>query len=237
MPVEYYTKATVTATTVGTVVGDAASNDSFTQGRDQSLLRINWKRILQAPDSAAIVPLSFDSSELASLLFKVYLTLLPHETLASMMLNGNKPFNVPHYHRGSFVKLLQLVRSRVSDDWDRVIRLLVDLIEQDKTLITGKNYIQELYLYLHLSGLLHVNTLQKSPGIIPIIGSKWKHLPPFVCITLKVPRSKLKIFTDPPSGQLEIHTFNGSLLDSAGQWQNHYGALHFSFGTATSKGH
>lgn len=236
MPVEYYTKTTVTVTTTKTP-GKAGSSDSFTQDRDRSLLRINWKRILQAPDSAAIVSLSFHPSELASLLFKIYLTLLPHETLASMRPNGSRSSKVPYYHRGSYIKLLQLVGSRVSDDWGSVVDLLLGLIEQDKTLITGINYIQELYLYLHLSGLHSVSTLQKSPGAFPILSSKWKHLPPVVCVTLKVPRSKLKIFTDPPPSHLGIHTFNASLLDSAGKWQNHYGVLQFSFGTVTPRGH
>jgi hypothetical protein len=203
IPVEYITKATVTSSTEETMLSAVTNGRN---GKDQMLIRINWKRTLSSPDSAAIIPICFDPSDLASMLYKVYLTMFRHENHSHLFSGGTSAQAVSHelqypqilhYHRGSFAILVQLVKSRVSDDWNGVVDRLLTLIEHDTTLFIGRNYLQELYVNFHLLGVYTVDTLKSSPNTLRTLNrsvgvSTWKSLPPLVCVTLKVPRSQLK---------------------------------------------
>src|SRR5947207_2055728 len=77
----------------------------------------------------------------------------------------------------------------------------LDLVETDSNLLVGRNYIQELYLYLHLLGVYSAPTFCQPYNSIDDVHDPegiraWKDLPPVVCITLAVPRAKLRVFTD-----------------------------------------
>jgi hypothetical protein len=250
IPVEYFTKATPTSSTHETMINamNADSNDNISRkGKNQKLMRMNWKRTLSSSNSVGVVSLCFDPSSLASILHKVYLTMFRHENGAVEFLNGayqvvaHKMISsrIEHYHRGSFANLVQLVKSRVSADWNLVMHHLFNSIENDTNLIIGRNYLQELYLCMHLYGVHTVGVLKQVPnvprGLYSMEASQWKTLPPIVCITLKVPKSQLKIFTDRPAWKTGVHTLNCSLTDSS-RWQNDYSVLQFCFGKLTSIG-
>ncbi|KAE9992238.1 hypothetical protein EG327_009616 [Venturia inaequalis] len=235
-PVEYFTKATVASCTEEMML-NALSNGG--NGKDQMLIRINWKRMVPSR-------LVFESSDLANMLYGVYLAMFPHENHKYMFSGGTsaqaaaarlQKSQIPHYHRGSFVMFLQLVESQVSTNWHVVVDCLLSHIENDTTLFIGKNYLQELYASLQVHGVYTVDTLKPGFGISRALShSKWKSLPPLVCITLQIPKSRLNIFTDRPACKVGTHTFNCSLLSSNKMWQNHYAALQFCFGKATTEG-
>lgn len=235
-PVEYFTKVTVASCTEETMLNAMPNGGN---GKDQMLIRINWKRMVPST-------ISFEASDLANMLYKVYLAMFPHEDQTHMFSGGTsaqavaarlQKSQIPHYHRGSFVVFLQLVKSQVSTHWNEVVGCLLGLIENDTTLFVGKNYLQELYASLHVHGIYTVDTLKPKFGISRALGqSKWKNLPPLVCITLQVPKSRLKVFTDRPACKVGAHTFNCSLLSSNNTWQNQYAVLQFCFGKATTEG-
>ena len=62
------------------------------------------------------------------------------------------------YYYGSYVLFLRFVRSRVVVDWNKVMDHLLRLIETESSLVMGMNYIQELYLYLHIFRVYSVDT-------------------------------------------------------------------------------
>lgn len=78
--------------------------------------------------------------------------------------------------------------------------ILLNLIENNSSIRMGMNYMQEFYLYLHLLDLHCVDTLSRHYNCDGIAGTTgdvrdWRHMPPVVCVTLKIPRAKLRVFT------------------------------------------
>ncbi|KAK6006796.1 hypothetical protein QM012_005804 [Aureobasidium pullulans] len=128
------------------------------------------------------------------------------------------------YARLSLVSLLASAKRTISTDWRACISTLVDMIENDRSLIMASNNLQELYMQLHLSGLWYSPMLEENPrkhttyygkprpaGEPGVLGRL--NLPGTVHIALVVPRSNLAIFTDRPVDQvgtpgLHIHVRN-----------------------------
>lgn len=84
---------------------------------------------------------------------------------------------------------------------------LLDLIEQDSTIALGMNYIQELYLQLNLLGVDSAPTFRQPlslGGRGPVLKglSAWQNIPAVSCVTLRVPRAKLGVFTTLPPVEL-----------------------------------
>src|SRR4051812_47208564 len=145
----------------------------------------------------------------------------------------------PNYHRGSLAALLRFVRDRGVLNWEEVMKVFLDLVENDTTILMGMNYMQELYLQLHILKVYTVSTLQppfnhykKNQGLKSLCA--WDDLPPAVCITLKIPRTKLQVFSSLPPAKLGTPIVRGILQSSdtsfSRQWQNIFAAVHLAFG-------
>ncbi|THY37500.1 hypothetical protein D6C98_10702, partial [Aureobasidium pullulans] len=112
------------------------------------------------------------------------------------------------YNRLTLVALITFMKRLVMTDWERCISSLVDMIEDDRSLILGSNNLQELYLHLHTSGLWNIPDLLSNPrSIVTNFGMarprtaesgflRRADLPGIVYVALVVPRYKLGIFTD-----------------------------------------
>lgn len=121
----------------------------------------------------------------------------------------------------------------------------ITLIENDQSLIMGRNYIQELYLQLHLFDVfstlkfLAPLTVEKSASASNGI-SVWEMIPSVVCITLKVSRSILKGLTHLPSTELLTPPVQCLLrspnTSRAGAWDNRFAAVQLSFGDVRTIG-
>jgi hypothetical protein len=148
-----------------------------------------------------------------------------------------------HYTRGSFASVLRLVKDSVKSDWNKMMDILLCLVEDDSTILMGRTYIQELYLKLHLLGVHTVPTFspsfnQRGHGRGAIGLRAWKHIPEVICITLKVPRDKLKAFTSLPLKELGTPIVHCILQSAAASspWQNIFSAVQLSFGTVVASG-
>ena len=248
-PLEYWTNATAISTADERML--AAVFGTTEKGQMHS--RLAWKRTLGVSEgmSEVIVTqlIKFNGLDLAHILYQVYREMFQHEDKEKLFSKFDiltlQNTSIVHYHRGSFAAFLCLVKSRVSVDWSTVMDALLDLVEHDSTILMGGNYIQELYLYLHLLGVHSMVTFQ--PSFIHTGQSRaaedfraWNEIPAAVCVTLKVPRAKLLVFTKLPISQLGtpiVHCILQSPSTYTGRpWQNIFAAVHLTFGTISTSG-
>jgi len=248
VPIEYWTNSSAVSSVeehlMNTILPSTGSIDS---NKGQMHSRLTWKR--PGSDSTTLPSMDFDATELAHLLYRVYLKMFQNEdmarTFSKLNLQTLHNNSVLHYHRGSLASFLQFVQNRVAVDWNKSMEVFMSLVERNTTLLMGMNYIQELYLHLHLLGLYSVDTfkppftrvghLQPSTGFCT-----WKDMPPVVCITLRVPRAKLQSITDVPLKKLGTPILH-CILQSSGtyfgrQWQNIFSAVQLGFGEITTAG-
>jgi hypothetical protein len=253
-PVEYWTNTSPSSAGDEEIVTAFMANVGMSDTTQvmPTFTRVTWKR----PPSCSgprMEPLHMEDGELASLLHRIYIDMFPSEDIARMMANLNPGslhrISLPTYTRPGFVALLQLIKGRVVTDWDAAMHRLASRIESDPSLIVGSNYMQELYLYMHLLGIHSVGTFRDFPGFRMRMGIEpnkafglpgWKDLPSSVCITLKVPRSALGAFTDRDStfvGTLPVQAVvSGSGSGRFSAWQNAFAAFQLGFGKLSTAG-
>ena len=250
-PVEYWTNASAVST------ADEAMMDSMLKimGKDanehkQMRCRMAWKQAWsRAPlaSNATKISLQFEEPELAQILLQIYQTMFQHENMSLLMSNLSlqtlQNNSMPRYHRASLAAFLALVKQQVSVDWNRVMQKFCDLVEADKVLIMGLNYLQELYVYLHIFDVHSVPPLaqlirQPRHGHGDFRG--WKDVPAISCITLKVPRRKLELFSNIKPSELgtpPVHCILESPKEYLGRpWQNNFSAVQLGFGTLVTSG-
>ncbi|KAI9652422.1 MAG: hypothetical protein M1831_006831, partial [Alyxoria varia] len=241
-PLEYWTNSTSTP-----FVDEAARASIMNQG-GQMPCRLLWKR------SIRVSKIQFAADQLAELLFKTYLAIFSSEDLSTLLTVAFKADShkvarsfFPKSHRPSFVGLIQCFQRHASSDWEKVIKMLLSKIVQDQTLSSGGHYIQELYLYLHLSGLFDadvlVNPTAHSHPMVHAKGfSRWESMPGAICVTIKVPRSDLRPLTQYLNNPTKIGTpclIGG--LESPSEprerpWLNLFSAVSLCFGDVISSG-
>lgn len=243
IPIEYWTNFTATSSveehlfdSVRRIMGDK-ENDT-----GQMHSRLTWKR--RAGDSAALPTMRFDEFELARILYQVYLNMFQSEDVTQLFsktdLQTIQNSSLLHYHRGSLASFLCFLKRMVVIDWKKMMSHFIKLVKQDETLLMSSNYLQELYLHLHLHGLYtlpdlglpidHIDHYQTSNSLIA-----WKNIPAIVCITLKVPRTNLGHITKVPLERLGSPILRCTLQSSdssnaAQQWQNTFASLQLAFG-------
>lgn len=250
-PVEYWTNASSVST------ADEAMLDFMlkmmsknTNENKQMRCRMAWKKAWsRAPlaSNATNISLRFAEPELAQLLLQIYHKMFQHENISLLMSNLNlqtvQKNSMPRYHRASLAAFLAMVKQQVSVDWGKVMQKFCDLVEADKVLIMSLNYLQELYVYLHIFDVHSVAPLsqlirQPHHGNCDFRG--WKDVPAISSITVKVPRKSLGIFRRiKPSklGTPPIHCILESPKESLGRpWQNNFSAVQLAFGTLATSG-
>ncbi|KAG0708170.1 hypothetical protein DFH29DRAFT_893366 [Suillus ampliporus] len=177
------------------------------QNAHQNHERLAWKVIGGAEKLMTDLdrPIDIAPEQLASALFNIYLGMFPHENVARKMAMIKQSsalsqlYGVVHYHRRSFAEILGVVKKRVITEWDPTMNILHDKIQNDRTLLTGMNFYQELCCQLHLRGVFTVDwmSLQKAQEMHrverPVIFRDWKTLPQTVCVLLIVPRNRLRV--------------------------------------------
>ncbi|KAL2195570.1 hypothetical protein P885DRAFT_70208 [Corynascus similis CBS 632.67] len=151
-----------------------------------------------------------------------HLAIRPHTwsvlSMASINPESTWHASLPTYTRANFVSFL-----------DRAIDILLARIECNSTLLTGRHYMQVLYLYMHL-----LDIRSGTPSV-----AHWQNMPPSVCITLKLPRSALQVLTEPdPStvGNLPVHGMVRDSSDGLMGWEDHFAAVQLGFGSLSIEG-
>ncbi|KAG8683041.1 hypothetical protein FRC09_016339, partial [Ceratobasidium sp. 395] len=137
--------------------------------------------------------MSFDANDLAQVVYGIYYDMFKKEITEIAIVAGNKrPYEDPfHYTRETMAMLLKLIQGRVhlkNGTWDTFGARFLELIEHDWIEVAGGTYWVDMCLQLHLAGIHTARILQPLPNA--------SHMPPVVCVVLKVPRRRLQILFD-----------------------------------------
>jgi hypothetical protein len=255
-PMEYWTNATAVSTSHEGLLDTslATTQGSGDNGSRQLQLhnRLIWKRPISVANGQTSITtrqeVHFDEQDLAHILYQVYQEMFQHENLTRLFskidVQTISKSSLPCYHRGSLVAFLRLVKRTAVVNWAKMMEKFLDLFENDSSLMMGSNYFQEFYLQLHIHGVYSVPTLEPSYNRLtklqPSGGLRaWKDIPEVLCITLKVPRSKLGVITKLPVSQVGtpiLHCVLRSSPTFSPQAQNIFAILQLSFGEITTSG-
>ena len=250
-PVEYWANSSPYSTADDLLLDSNYGTADDLPDMRQTHIKLTWKQTIaglvsHTPDTRAT--LQMDELGLARILHKVYLNMFQHENvqllLSNLSLRTLSKHSMPRYHRGSFALILRFVRSRVSTNWNVMMGHLLELIEAEKTVMMGLNYIQELYLHLHLFDVFSVATLSSSPTQLYHPGKgqlrNWNHIPSIVCVTLVIPREKLKVITNVDTSEIESPIMHCLIQSSPSydthRWQNVFSVVQVSFGNLSGIG-
>ncbi|KAF8472696.1 hypothetical protein BDZ91DRAFT_676670 [Kalaharituber pfeilii] len=213
--------------------------------------RLGWKRPQSGDNlltsSYGNTPLTVQKpEELANWLYRVYLTLFAREnymaTMATLRNSSRDPekavrhlssHGLIHYTRETYAYVLKLVRDRVSVDWDRMTKRLVNLIEYDRTLLAGLNFYQDLRTQWHLLNLVRI------PLLTPTMFNKipgWRSSPQVVCVTLVVPRTALRVFDQVDRTKLGTPCLQGQVASASQTWVNEFLSIKAAFGSIRAEG-
>lgn len=252
-PVEYWANSSPCSSVDDLLLDSSYGTADDNSQMKQMHIKLTWRRTAAGITSLALdtqLRLHLDELGLARILHKVYVNMFRHENVQFLFSNLNprslSNHSMPRFHRGSFALVLRFVRSRVETDWEKMMGHLLDLIEIDTTVLMSLNYIQELYLYLKLYGVLSVPTLSSSPvqsnfpGATPGGLSCWKNIPPILSATLIVPREKIKVITDIDATKIGSPIMHCVVQSSPSyqsqRWQNIFSVVQVSFGNLSTAG-
>lgn len=200
IPVESWTGATATSGFDERSMLDMAGSRADSPTRQPGFV-LHWKSTAIHDKKAAKPSLSFKSNELAGLLFQVYKGMFRNEDPTGW-LSGIQDIlqkkAYAHYTRSSFVAILSLIRRRNMVVWDDFMHELYNLIMKDASIEVGASYVAEMITYLDILGLrpmlgteLPLRSAVNRPQC-PL--RHWKHVPSLLCVTMIVPREKLRLF-------------------------------------------
>ena len=253
-PIEYWTNASAISNADEQLLKVIQQGTGDTDRPSQMHNRLAWKRPASAFtgkfQTSAMLPVHFDETELALIFQQIYLNMFEHEQLSQLFSRFDRLTlhnrSLPRYHRGSLASFLCLVKKRVAVDWEKVMDFFLDLVANDSNLPMGRHYIQELHLQLHIFGVYSAPLLKspstRSGGTHASTTDlrAWKDMPSVVCISLKVPRKRLGVFTELPKADIGTPPVHGILeasRDFAGEpWQNIFAVVALAFGEATMSG-
>jgi MYND finger len=253
--VESWTNATAVAEVDEGLLNAVSGQMGTKPGKESTQLRTRlcWKplsallrRYSPSKNSTALptTNLEIEAQGLSRLLNSIYQAMFCHEDVRTLMANmgtqGIQKLSNPYYTRASFAALLKYVRSAISVDWDKTLKLFLDELERDGSELIGRSFLQELHLHLHLSGIHTVRVLQDGAAqqMFNLKGatylSSWGQVPPVLCITFEVPRLRLKPLTEKPLGELGTPSLCCTVQSSRvapSQWSNMFSAVQAAFGS------
>ena len=220
--------------------------------------RLRWKKLSALsrtyfPSQESAHQLStepeIDAQSMSRLLYFMYQAMFCHEDLrtlvASIKVQGVGKLSNPYYSRASFAALLRHVKNNVVVDWEETLKLFLDILEKNVSPISiSRNYLQELNLYLHLSGMYTVQALRDgAPGMFNLGAAQhlqsWDHVPSVLCISFEVPAKNLKAIKDKPLGTLGTPSLCCTVQSSRTslqQWANNFSAVQIAFGNISPVG-
>ena len=242
-PVEYWTNSTACSSVDDYMMEDELLKETRIETTSSQIHnRFSFKR--STPESLGRCALAFDPTELAHVFHRIYLNMFQHENFGRMLsdisLRTIQKSSVLHHHRGSLASFLLYVKRTVITDWRQAMSSFLHLIEEDSTIMMRMNYIQELYLQMHGLGLYSVDLLRsplrKSVFLsVPLGLQAWKEVPATVCITLQVPRSRLRVLTELEPEKIGTPILQCVLQSShrykGRRWQNIFSMTQLAFGT------
>ena len=162
--------------------------------------------------------------------------------LTDMSIQRMQNNSCPRYHQGSLALFIALLKGRVATDWTLATENFLGLVANDTNNLIGWNYIQELYLHLHLLNVYSTPRLQLEISAEPVkLGVRnVVNASRILCVTLKVPRAALRLITDVPYSELGTPIVHGIIESSPAfrdrPWQNIFSAVQLAFGDPVTSG-
>lgn len=227
------------------VVDKIIGTKTTVAGASQVRSRLRWKQayVLSLGESRPVVKIG--ASRLARLMHKLYNHMFDHENLSSMLTDANLEALTnkanPYYNRASFAVLVEYVRQVITTNWAQCLQELRSLIVATFSQAPlGANFYQELLLYLDMLGTC--------TNVLPTVGlddsrdaevlslfKVWSDIPIQVCITVRVPRRRLHVFTSKALGgigtpSLRCTIEGGGIISRP--WSNIFAAVQVAFGQA-----
>lgn len=200
-PVEIWTGTTATSRFDERFMLDMAGGSQPDAPTTQSRFVLHWKSTAIHDKPTGQPSLTFEAKELAGLLLQVYKGMFRDEDPTSWLsdiVDKLQRKTYGYYTRSSLIAILSLVRRRNMVDWGGFMGELYDLIMNDASVEAGASYAAEMIVHLDVLGLR------------PMIGTElplreavnhpqcplrhWKDVPSFLCVTMVVPREKLRPF-------------------------------------------
>lgn len=253
-PVEYYTNATVVSSVDEILLNQVGP---ALQGKEninrQLRSRVAWKLAHHFSRQGRFqLPVNIDGQDLAAVLLCAYREMFSHENVsllggkdAAEKMMRNSAY--PQYHRGSLAVLMKAVEQRCATDWPAVCRAVVDGVHNDRSIVLGSTFSQDLATHLHMWGVHSESWLKhdierdnSAAGGV----SAWKQIPEVVAVTFVVPRAKLNRLFDgagssaaraklvSPVLQVVVKASTGA----ANQWINVFSDVQLLFGEVTPRG-
>ena len=217
------------------------NNERQLGGSTQIRSRLRWKRTYLSNITGLPLAVHFEASKVAQLLYSLYDHMFIHENLWLRMGPGLK--NVlkssnTYYNRASFVLLLKAIQETIITDWNQCLdymhRQIYSGFSQSPI---GATFAQELSLYMQMLGvdkrILSINREDIRDAKMASFFETWSEIPPYVCITLRIPREKLRPFTSKagteigtPALRCDVHS--GDISPNA--WSNSFVSVQVLFG-------
>ncbi|KAL1747689.1 hypothetical protein HDZ31DRAFT_31395 [Schizophyllum fasciatum] len=191
-------------------------------------------------------PICIDGDRLSDILFRLYLHIFSNEDMAEH-LKKRSPSAIKNSSiildvRASYAALLKLLKERVATDWPRAMQLLFDKIYQDRSLMVGKNYFQDLCVHAHMLGLhsfgflsSNLDALGLSIPFHPAIFAKWRNTPAIAYVVLRVPRSAFRKLMELPIREVGTPMLQCELV-APYQFQSAFTSMQITFGEVAMEG-
>ncbi|OAT01884.1 uncharacterized protein BDCG_06279 [Blastomyces dermatitidis ER-3] len=242
-PVQYWTNSSAVANAEEQLMHDfrkCSMGDGVNTRNvyNRTLWKYQWPYWSHSPGSSCSSLIKFDPDSLAVVLFGIYMNMFMNEDVKFVL--AHPSCEMIRYHRGSFVRFLAFVKGRVMVDWNKAISALITLIEADKALGVGQNFLHELYTQLHIldvySDPLFTKEFKYDRSSHDF--RAWKKMPYLVSITVKVPRAKLSVFTKTRCGKLAKPYINGFVQSKQMGLGQHslFAVVQLGFGQAICSG-
>ena len=252
-PIELWTNASCSTEADEAVMQSFANMRNKQPDKDEtsSRTRLHWKTLgsrvspsasdrIDTPGSTRV---EIRSNDLARLLHSIHKAMFCHEDARNVKANldafGLSKMSNVRYNRASFAALIATVRKHVHADWEETIIEFMNLVERDVSPFSmSSNFLQELYLYLHLSGVHTVDVLKRKTqapveqkALAPCF--KGDDPPSVACVTVEVPLARFKRFLGLARAASATPMLCCTLRTSS--WSNSFAAVQIGFGSVKRK--
>lgn len=217
----------------------------------QNRLRVHWRFSCPPSSQKTVDRVRVNALDLAGYLFTLCLKGFAQQDVSSLRnrLQRNLPEqesnDMPRYTRAAVAALLRTIKTRVIADWNLLMKLFLQLVENDKTLIVGSKSLLELKMHLASSGVWTDPVLAEKPRKLQeklnlplrplsddrgVLGEV--DLPPVVQMIMSVPRKQLHVITNSNLDIDEAPGIHVSVKQQLGSapYENDFYSFHCFFG-------
>lgn len=227
---------------------------------DCSYLRMRWKRPVWLSSShdegqscvKELPRIRFEARELTDIIYHVYLHMFRNDDYAAYEERSSSELlhdlSFIWYQRAGFASILRFFETRIDCNWEEALAALLQLVENRPNCWESRTaYLQGLIVYLRIFGR---NRLLTAPGSAssPVPNPNtpiyhkwvhfrgWKEIPLVVCVTLKVPRSSLRVFAKNHRDTVGAPKPAVQCVLQDSGLENMFEACHLAFGNVRTKG-